>query len=39
VGRWAKDRGINGLEIMNPASEKFTGLAAFSNTRVKVYAV
>lgn len=36
VGRWAKDRGVNGLEILNPASEPFTGLAAFSNTRVKV---
>ncbi|MFQ5398843.1 MAG: molybdopterin-dependent oxidoreductase [Anaerolineae bacterium] len=39
IGRWAKDRGVNGLEIMNPASETFTGLAAFTNTRVKVYAV
>ncbi|MEK6256101.1 MAG: molybdopterin-dependent oxidoreductase [Chloroflexota bacterium] len=37
VGRWAKDRGVNGLEILNPASEPFTGLAAFTNTRVKVY--
>jgi anaerobic selenocysteine-containing dehydrogenase len=37
VGRWAKDRGVNGLEIINPASEPFTGLAAFTNTRVKVY--
>lgn len=37
VGRWAKDRGINGLEIMNPATEPFTGLASFTNTRVKVY--
>jgi anaerobic selenocysteine-containing dehydrogenase len=37
IGRWAKNRGVNGLEIMNPASEPFTGLAAFTNTRVKVY--
>jgi menaquinone reductase, molybdopterin-binding-like subunit len=37
VGRWAKDRGVNGLEILNPASEPFTGLASFTNTRVKVY--
>ncbi|MDH5606911.1 MAG: molybdopterin-dependent oxidoreductase [Anaerolineae bacterium] len=37
VGRWAKDRGVNALEIMNPASESFTGLAAYTNTRVKVY--
>lgn len=36
-GRWAKDRGVNPLEILNPASEPFTGLAAFTNTRVKVY--
>lgn len=39
VGRWAKDRGVNGLEILNPASEPFTGLAAFTNTRVRVYHV
>ncbi|MFQ5408475.1 MAG: molybdopterin-dependent oxidoreductase, partial [Anaerolineales bacterium] len=37
VGRWAKDRGANGLEILNPASESFSGLAAFTNTRVKVF--
>ncbi len=37
VGRWAKGRGINGLELLNPASEPSAGLAAFSNTRVKVY--
>ncbi len=37
VGRWAKDRGVNGLEILNPASEPFSGLASFTNTRVKVY--
>jgi len=39
VGRWAKDRGVNGLEILNPASEPLSGLAAFTNTRVKVYRV
>lgn len=37
IGRWAKNRGVNGLEIMNPASEPLTGLASFTNTRVKVY--
>jgi anaerobic selenocysteine-containing dehydrogenase len=37
VGRWAKNRGVNGLEILNPASEPVTGLAAFTNTRVRVY--
>jgi anaerobic selenocysteine-containing dehydrogenase len=37
VGRWAKDRGVNGLEILNPASEPVAGLAAFTNTRVRVY--
>jgi anaerobic selenocysteine-containing dehydrogenase len=37
VGRWSKNRGVNGLEILNPATEPFTGLAAFTNTRVKVY--
>jgi anaerobic selenocysteine-containing dehydrogenase len=37
VGRWAKDRGVSGLTIMNPASEPLSGLAAFTNTRVKVY--
>jgi anaerobic selenocysteine-containing dehydrogenase len=36
VGRFAKGRGVNGLEIMNPASEPLCGLAAFTNTRVKV---
>ncbi len=39
IGRWAKDRGVNGLEILNPASEPVTGLAAFTNTRVRVYRV
>jgi len=37
VGRWAKDRGVNGLELMNGQTEPLTGLAAFTNTRVKVY--
>ncbi|MHB8777317.1 MAG: molybdopterin-containing oxidoreductase family protein [Anaerolineales bacterium] len=36
VGRFAKGRGVNGLELLNPASEPLTGLAAFTNTRVKV---
>lgn len=36
VGRWARGRGVNGLELLNPASEPFTGLAAFTNTRVNV---
>ncbi|MBI4760241.1 MAG: molybdopterin-containing oxidoreductase family protein [Chloroflexota bacterium] len=36
VGRFAKNRGVNGLELLNPASEPLTGLAAFTNTRVKV---
>jgi menaquinone reductase, molybdopterin-binding-like subunit len=37
VGRWAKDRGVNGLALLDPASEPVSGLAAFTNTRVKVY--
>lgn len=36
VGRYARGRGVNGLEIMNPVSEPLTGLASFTNTRVKV---
>lgn len=36
VGRFAKGRGVNGLELLNPDSEPLTGLAAFTNTRVKV---
>lgn len=36
VGRFAKNRGVNGLEILNPASEPLSGLAAFTNTRVRV---
>ena len=37
IGRWAKDRGVNGLALLNPTSEPAAGLAAFTNTRVKVY--
>jgi len=37
VGRFAKGRGVNGLELLNPASEPLTGLAAYTNTRVKIY--
>jgi len=37
VGRWAKGRGVNGLDLLNPASEPASGLAAFTNTNVKVY--
>lgn len=37
VGRFARDRGVNGLDLLNPASEPAAGLAAFTNTRVKVY--
>ena len=36
-GRWSKDRGVNGLALLNPATEPISGLAAFTNTRVKVY--
>jgi anaerobic selenocysteine-containing dehydrogenase len=36
VGRWARGRGVNGLELLDPASEPLSGLAAFTNTRVKV---
>jgi anaerobic selenocysteine-containing dehydrogenase len=37
IGRWAKDRGVNGLTLLNPKSEPASGLASFTNTRVKVY--
>ena len=37
VGRYAKGRGVNGLEILNPATEPASGLAVFTNTNVKVY--
>lgn len=36
VGRFAKGRGVNGLDLLSPNSEPLTGLAAFTNTRVKV---
>jgi menaquinone reductase, molybdopterin-binding-like subunit len=39
VGRWARDRGVNGLALLNPASEPVSGLAAFTNTRVKIYRI
>ena len=37
LGRFAKGRGVNGLDILNPASEPASGLAIFTNTNVKVY--
>ena len=37
VGHWAMDRGVNGLDLLNPATEPVSGLASFTNTRVKVY--
>jgi anaerobic selenocysteine-containing dehydrogenase len=37
VGRWARDRGVNGLDLLDPATEPLSGLAAFTNTRVRVY--
>lgn len=37
VGRWAKDRGVNGMALLDPSSEPFSGLATYTNTRVKVY--
>lgn len=39
IGRWAKDRGVNGLALLDPATEPVSGLASFTNTRVKVYRV
>ncbi|MCF6277916.1 MAG: molybdopterin-dependent oxidoreductase [Anaerolineales bacterium] len=36
VGRFASDRGVNGLDLLNPASEPASGLASFTNTRVKI---
>ena len=36
LGRFAKGRGVNGLDILNPASEPASGLAIFTNTNVKV---
>jgi anaerobic selenocysteine-containing dehydrogenase len=37
VGRWARDRGVNGLALLNPATDPASGLASLTNTRVKVY--
>jgi anaerobic selenocysteine-containing dehydrogenase len=37
VGRWARSRGVNGLALLDPATEPLSGLASFTNTRVKVY--
>lgn len=37
VGRWASDRGVNGLDLLDPATEPVSGLASYTNTRVKVY--
>jgi anaerobic selenocysteine-containing dehydrogenase len=37
VGRWARGRGVNGLNLLIPSTEPLSGLAAFTNTRVKVY--
>jgi anaerobic selenocysteine-containing dehydrogenase len=37
VGRWAQNRGANGLDLMAGDSEPATGLAAMTNTRVKIY--
>ncbi|NOZ72269.1 MAG: molybdopterin-dependent oxidoreductase [Chloroflexi bacterium] len=36
VGRYAKDRGANGLSLMSARSEPVTGLAALTNTRVRI---
>ncbi len=36
IGRWAEDRGANGLDLMSGASEPASGLAALTNTRVRV---
>ncbi|HEY5728962.1 MAG TPA: molybdopterin-dependent oxidoreductase, partial [Anaerolineales bacterium] len=35
-GRFANGCGVNGLELLNPASEPVCGLASFTNTLVKV---
>ncbi len=37
TGRFGGGRGVNGLDIINPASEPSSGLAALTNTNVKVY--
>ncbi len=36
VGRFAQGRGVNGLVLLDPESEPSSGLARFTNTRVKV---
>lgn len=36
VGRYAKGRGVNGLTLLDAGSEPGSGLARFTNTRVKV---
>jgi len=35
-GRFASGCGVNGLDLLNPASEPVSGLASFTNTRVRV---
>lgn len=37
VGRWARGRGVNGLDLLDPSTEALSGLAAFTNTRVRIY--
>jgi menaquinone reductase, molybdopterin-binding-like subunit len=37
VGRWAKGKGVNGMDLLDPTTEPGAGLASFTNTRVKVY--
>lgn len=37
TGRFGGGRGVNGLDIINPATEPSSGLAALTNTNVKVY--
>lgn len=36
-GRWAKDRGANPNEITGVMYEHITGMAAYYNTRIKIY--
>jgi menaquinone reductase, molybdopterin-binding-like subunit len=37
VGRWARNRGVNGLDLLSPRTEPLSGLGSFTSTRVKVY--
>ncbi len=37
VGHWAKNRGVHGLDLMESSTEPLTGLAAFTNTKVKIF--